>query len=87
MNKLLVLILLVLSGCDKNTRPRDIVLGTTKLEIYAVQLVDTNSRARKHGKYEYWVTDSSVVGKWMLITNDKYNIGDTLEISRKTMEK
>ncbi len=84
--KLLVLILLlILSGCN-NGRPTDRVYGTTNLEVYAVKFVDTNKTIRQYGKYEYWVSDGSTQG-WVMITNDKYNIGDTLEITRKTVEK
>ena len=87
MNKLLILFLvLILNGChnnnNKNKRPSDQVYGTTSLVIYSVKLVESE-RLRKLGKYEYWVTDSSVVGTWVLITDEKYNIGDHLEITVK----
>lgn len=74
-----VLMIVGLVSCDNHRQwPSAMVYeGNSPLIVYKVELVNNAD----YGKYRYAVTDASKVG-WTLISNSKYNVGDTLKITK-----
>ena len=63
-------------GC--NEYPRHTVCeGITTMVVYKSEKYDKI----EYGKYKYAITDASG-GGWTFVSNQKYNVGDTIRISK-----
>ena len=72
---ILILVCLLFAGC----KPTHLVINNNMVVYQAEE-----RKNQKLGKYEYCVRDNTTKG-WMLITDEVYNVGDTLVI--KKLEK
>jgi len=65
-------LIVVMVSCDNY--PGHMVSNKKHMTVYKTELLS-------NGKYRYAITDSSSAG-WTLITNDQFNIGDTIKITK-----
>lgn len=71
-----IFVALLLTSC--NDYPTSSVLeGSSKLIVYKVE----TTNGSENGKYRYAISDNSKVG-WTFVTNKRFNIGDTIQISK-----
>lgn len=74
---LLLACAVLLSGCDE--APKDVVIGNGHLYVYSAK----ERKDVKQGKYEYWIRDNSALG-WTLVTDQEFQIGDELQITKRS---
>lgn len=67
----------LLLGCSE--APEDVVIGNGHLEVYSAK----ERKDVKRGKYEYWIRDNSASG-WTLVTDQEFQVGDELQIIKKS---
>ena len=76
----LVLLTTLFTSCEEsNIYPHHTICEGKHMIVYMASK-STNSEY-KHGKYKYAITDATSKG-WTLFSNKKYNIGDTIYISK-----
>lgn len=73
----LVLVALLFVGCDDGYPHHTVCEGTTTMIVYKSEKYDEI----QYGKYKYAITDASGQG-FSFISNQKFNVGDTIRISK-----